>query len=184
MTKAVVARESVAAGAVIVNDISGLTFDREMPRTCGELETGVICMHIRGKPETMQENPFYGNVVDEICAYFTERLGALDAGGIPGERVVIDPGIGFGKTARHNIEILSHISSFRALGRPVLVGHSRKRFLGKVVGRSIDERDSGTLGISLGLSLQSTDILRVHDVRSHRDCLTALETIVEKPDFA
>lgn len=182
-TKAEVARRAIAAGAVIVNDISGLTFDAEMPRVCAELETGVICMHIQGTPQNMQDDPQYGDVVGEICDILECRIGELETAGIPRERVVIDPGVGFGKTAAHNIAILSNIHRIRNLGRPVLIGHSRKRFLAKVIGRTVDERESGTLGVSAGLAVQSIDILRVHDVRSTRDCLAAMATILEKTRF-
>lgn len=183
-TKSKVARAAIEAGATIVNDISGLTFDAKMPDVCRELETGVICMHIRGTPQTMQDDPSYDNVVEEIRDVLEQRLIALDAAGIPRERVVVDPGIGFGKTAAHNVDILSNIGRFRELGRPVLVGHSRKRFLGKVLGRSVDERDSGTVGISIGLALQSTDILRLHDVRATRDSLLAMSTIFQNRRFS
>ncbi|MCH7987599.1 MAG: dihydropteroate synthase [Planctomycetes bacterium] len=176
-TKAEVARQAIDAGAVIVNDISGLTFDDEMPAVCRETGVGVICMHIRGTPQTMQNDPHYENVVEEIREFFERRLDALEAAGIPRERVVLDPGIGFGKTAEQNIEILSNIPRFRSLGRPVLIGHSRKRFLGKVLGRAVDERTQGTVGITVALAAQGTDIIRVHDVAANRDALLAWDAI-------
>jgi dihydropteroate synthase len=179
-SKAEVARQTLAAGAQIVNDISGLTFDAGMPAVCREFEAGVVCMHIRGTPQTMQNDPRYGNVVCEICDFLAERLDHLEQQGVAREQVVLDPGIGFGKTAEHNLEILSNIRRFRALGRPVLIGHSRKRFLGKVLGRKIDERNFGTAGISVALALQATDILRVHDVRATRDALLAWQAIRER----
>jgi len=179
-TKAVVAREAVEAGAVIVNDISGLTFDQEMPAVCRETRVGVICMHIQGTPQTMQHNPQYDDVVEDICDYFARRLNVLECEGIPAERIVLDPGIGFGKTADHNVEILSNIERLRSLGRPVLIGHSRKRFLGKVLGRSVDDRSEGTLGISVALAVQSTDIIRVHDVQANRDALLAWQAITDR----
>ena len=175
--KAEVARQAIEAGAVIVNDPSGLTFDVEMPTVCRENGVGVICMHIQGTPKTMQQNPQYSDVVREIRDSLAERLDRLQEQGLPRECVVVDPGIGFGKTAEHNLEILSNIRRFRDLDRPVLIGHSRKRFLGHVLGRSVDERTYGTLGISVALAMQSTDILRVHDVRATRDVLLAWQTI-------
>lgn len=176
--KAEVARQCLDAGAVIVNDISGLTFDADMPRICRESTCGVIVMHIQGTPQTMQTDPRYDNVVAEVCQHFARRLDDLEAAGIARERIVLDPGIGFGKTAEHNLELLSHVADLHSLGRPVLIGHSRKRFLKKVLGRDVEERNAGTLGVSLALAAQSTDILRVHDVRATRDALLAWQTIL------
>lgn len=175
--KAEVARQCLDAGAVIVNDISGLTFDADMPRVCRESLCGVIVMHIQGTPQTMQLDPHYDNVVADVCRYFRERLAALQAVGIAADRIVLDPGIGFGKTAEHNLELLSHIADLQTLGRPVLIGHSRKRFLKKVLGRDVEERHAGTLGVSLALAAQGVDILRVHDVRATRDALLAWQTV-------
>ncbi len=172
-TKAEVARRALQAGAAVVNDISGLTFDPAMTDVCAESNAGVICMHLQGTPATMQAAPHYADVVGEICAHFAERLESLERRGIHRDRVVLDPGIGFGKTAEHNVQILSHIAHFRALGRPVCVGHSRKRFLKKILGRPVDERVYGTVGISLALAAQATDILRIHDVAATRDALLA-----------
>lgn len=176
-TKAEVARQAVAAGASIINDISGLRFDPEMIPVCRDSEAGVICMHIQGTPKTMQADPRYDSVVREICSYFEERLQTLEEAGIAGERVVLDPGVGFGKTAQHNLEILSKVEKLREFGRPVLIGHSRKRFLKKLLGRPVEERLSGTVGVSIALAMQHTDLLRVHDVRAVRDALTAWDTI-------
>jgi dihydropteroate synthase len=179
-TKAEVARRAIDAGAIIVNDISGLTFDDDMPTVCRETGVGVICMHIRGTPQTMQNDLQYGNVVEEIREFFERRLDVLEEAGVPRERVVLDPGIGFGKTAEQNIEILSNIQRFRSLNRPVLIGHSRKRFLTKVLGRAVDERTQGTLGITVALAAQCTDIIRVHDVAANRDALLAWDAIANR----
>lgn len=176
--KAEVARQCLAAGAVIINDISGLTFDTEMPRVCRESSCGVIVMHIQGTPQTMQLDPQYSDVVAEVCQHFSKRLDELEAAGIARDRIVLDPGIGFGKSAEHNIELLSHIAELRSLGRPILVGHSRKRFLKKVLGREVEERNAGTIGVGLALAAQRTDILRVHDVRATRDAFLAWRTIL------
>ena len=179
-TKAEVARAALKAGAAIVNDISGLTFDPAMPAVCRDHEAGVVCMHIQGTPQTMQDHPHYEDVVRNIREYFVERLAALEGEGIPSERIVLDPGIGFGKTAEHNLEILSSVRAFRELGRPVLIGHSRKRFLKRILGRPLDEQSFGTVGVSLALALQSVDILRVHDVRATRDALLAFAAVVKR----
>ena len=177
-SKAEVAQQCLEAGAAIVNDISGLTFDADMPRVCREASCGVIVMHIQGTPQTMQTDPRYDDVVADLCQHFSRRLDELEAAGIARERIVLDPGIGFGKTAEQNLELLSHIANFHELGRPVLIGHSRKRFLKKVLGREVEERNAGTLGASLALAAQGTDILRVHDVRATRDALLAWQTVL------
>jgi dihydropteroate synthase len=176
-SKATVARQAIDAGATIVNDISGLTFDEEMPAVCAETEVGVVCMHILGTPQTMQDDPHYDDVVVEVREFLSDRLTALEAAGIPRERVAIDPGIGFGKTAAHNLSILSNIAAFHELGRPVLIGHSRKRFLSKLLGRPVEERTAGTLGVAIALAEQSTDLLRVHDIRATHDALVAWQTV-------
>ena len=176
-TKSAVADATLSAGAHIVNDISGLTFDADMPSVCARRNAGVVCMHIQGTPRTMQNNPQYDDVVADIRHFLQQRLAALAAAGIPAESVVLDPGIGFGKTAAHNLEILRNIASLRALGRPGLVGHSRKRFLAKVLGRPVDERVFGTVGVSVALAAQSVDILRIHDVAATRDALIAWSAI-------
>jgi dihydropteroate synthase len=177
-TKADVARAALDAGAHIVNDISGLTFDPEMPAVCAGARAGVVCMHIRGTPQTMQDDPRYENVVEEVCRFLGERLAELERQGIAREQVVIDPGIGFGKTAAHNLEILRSIPRFRKLGRPVCIGHSRKGFLKKLLGRQVDERSFGTIGISVAVALQGAEILRVHDVAATCDAVVACQAVL------
>jgi dihydropteroate synthase len=176
-SKAEVARQCLEVGASIVNDVSGLTLDPDMPRVCRESTCGVIVMHMRGTPQTMQIDPRYDDVLAEVCRYFRCRLDELEAAGVSRERVVLDPGIGFGKTAEHNLELLSHIAELQTLGRPVLIGHSRKRFLKKLLGRDVEERHAGTLGVSMALAAQGVEILRVHDVRATRDALLAWQTV-------
>jgi dihydropteroate synthase len=177
-TKAAVARAALDAGAHIVNDISSLTFDPAMPEVCAAAGAGVVCMHIRGTPQTMQDDPQYDDVVADICALLEERLASLERQGIDRERVVIDPGIGFGKTAQHNVEILRNIARFRALGRPVCIGHSRKRFLKKLLGRPVDERLFATVGVSIAVAQQGAEILRVHDVAATRDAILACQALL------
>ena len=172
-TKAAVAQRALDAGAAIVNDISGLRFDPRMPEVCARARAGIVCMHMQGTPQTMQIDPHYDDVVREIADYLAERLAVLEESGIARERVVIDPGIGFGKTPDHNLAILKNIARFRALGRPVLIGHSRKRFLAKILGRALDETSAATLGVSVAAALAGADLLRVHDVRATRDVLAA-----------
>ncbi len=176
-TKAEVARECLQAGAEIINDISGLTFDPQMPAVCRKFNAGIVCMHIKGTPQTMQLAPSYENCVSEISKWLDERLESLSQAGISAENIVIDPGIGFGKTAEHNLTILSSIQQLRELGRPVLIGHSRKRFLGSILGREHDERLAGTIGVSIALAQQHTDLLRVHDVAAIKDALKSWQAI-------
>lgn len=176
-SKSEVARQALRAGASIVNDISGLQFDPRMIQVCADHPCGVICMHIQGTPQTMQNDPQYENVVKEILKYFDERLTSLTGSGIPLERIVIDPGVGFGKTAQHNLEIMTSLEVFQRLGRPVLIGHSRKRFLQKLLQRPLDEALFGTIGVSIGLASQNVDLLRVHDVAPNRDALLAWRAI-------
>ena len=177
-TKAEVARQCLAAGADIVNDISGLTFDPDMPGVCADSTCGVIAMHIKGTPQTMQSDPTYNDVVSEVCEFLASRLDALEEAGISRERLATDPGIGFGKTAQHNIELLSNVARLRAIGRPVLIGHSRKRFLAKVLGRSVEERLFGTIGVAVGVAAQRADMIRVHDVRETREVLLAWRAVL------
>ncbi len=170
-TKAAVAQRALDVGATIVNDVSSLLWDPNMPEVCARAQAGVICMHRKGTPQTMQIDPQYADVVREVSDYLADRLIALEECGIPRERVVVDPGIGFGKTADHNLTILRQIVQFRALGRPVLIGHSRKRFLGKILGRKLDEVSAANIGVALAAALNGADILRVHDVGATRDAL-------------
>lgn len=178
-TKAEVARQCLQAGAEIINDISGLTFDPQMPAVCQQFNAGVVCMHIKGTPRTMQQNPTYDNCISEISDWLQERLDTLQQAGIPSQRIVLDPGIGFGKTAEHNLTILSSIKQLQSLGRPVLIGHSRKRFLGSLLGPDHDERLAGTIGVSIALAEQHVDILRVHDVAAVSDALISWKAVRE-----
>ena len=175
--KADVAEAALAAGATIVNDVSALTFDPRMVDVCRRSDCGIVVMHMQGGPQTMQNEPTYGDVVAEVAEYLRSRVESLADQGIVPERIVLDPGIGFGKTADHNLSLLSSIGPLRALGRPVLVGHSRKRFLGKILGRPLEERTSGTIGVAVALAQQQTEIIRVHDVGAVRDALVAWNTV-------
>ena len=176
-SKSNVARQALKAGAKIVNDISGLRYDSQMIAVCQEADCGIVCMHMQGTPQTMQINPHYDDVVAEINSFFSERLQTMLAAGIPAERIALDPGVGFGKTPQHNVTILSSIRRFQELGRPVLIGHSRKRFLHKLLGKPVDDRVFGTVGVSVALANQDVDIIRVHDVAANRDAITAFQAI-------
>jgi len=176
-TKAVVAQEALSVGASVINDVSALTFDQQMVNVCAGSECGVIIMHMRGTPQTMQANPVYDDVLADVVNYLKQRLDALETAGVAADRVVVDPGIGFGKTAAHNLELLQNISALHSLERPVLIGHSRKRFLAKLLGKPVDERLAGTIGVSIALAEQQTEILRVHDVGAVKDAITAWSAV-------
>lgn len=176
-TKAGVARECLIAGAAIVNDISGLRFDPQMLDVCCELQAGVVCMHMQGTPQTMQQSPHYDDVVGEIAGFFSERDATFRQSGLTSEQLVWDPGVGFGKLAAHNLEILSRVPEFQIGGRPVLIGHSRKRFLQKVLQREVDERLYGTLGVTLAVAARGAAIVRVHDVAANRDAWRAFHAV-------
>jgi len=180
-TKAVVAEEAIAAGAIIVNDISGLTFDDRMLNVCRDTAVGICVMHILGTPQTMQQDPVYDDVLGEVMQHLRRCINRCCDAGIPTERLCVDPGIGFGKTADHNLRLLQSVAEMkRSLGRPILIGHSRKRFLAKLLGRPVEERLAGTLGVSVALAQCGTDILRVHDVAAVRDALLAWQLTLRK----
>ena len=176
--KARVAREALQAGATIVNDVSGLLADPMMESVCAASDCGVIVMHMKGTPQTMQFDPYYDDVVAEVRSFFESRLRDLTAAGIAAERIMFDPGIGFGKTAEHNLQLLSHVADLRVVQRPLLIGHSRKKFLKKLLGREVDERSSGTLGVALALAAQGVELIRVHDVASLQDALVAWRAVM------
>jgi dihydropteroate synthase len=164
-TKARVAREAVAAGAVLVNDVSAGAFDPELLPTVAELGVPYVLMHMRGTPRTMQQDPSYVDVVGEVYDFLAERLVELEAAGIPAERVAIDPGIGFAKTAAHNLTLLRRLRELTSLGRPVMVGTSRKSFLGRIVGSDdVEDRLEGSLATAVMAVGAGARLLRVHDV--------------------
>lgn len=163
-TKSAVARAAIDAGASIVNDISGLRADAAMAPLVAATGVAAVVMHIRGTPRTMQQNPSYRDPVADICAWLRESLAAAEAAGVPGDRLIVDPGIGFGKTIEHNIEILSRLREFRSLGRPLLVGVSRKSFIGKLTGLEAPDRAVPSAGTAAWCIAQGADAVRVHDV--------------------
>ncbi|HEY6874410.1 MAG TPA: dihydropteroate synthase [Geobacteraceae bacterium] len=167
--KSAVAKEALAAGAEIVNDISGLTFDERMAMVVASADAGLVLMHTRGKPDDMQKDTAYSSLISEVTASLKWSLSLAEAAGIAPERIVVDPGIGFGKSVRGNLEILRKLSEFSVLGRPILVGTSRKSFIGAVLDRPVADRVFGTAAtVALALG-NGASILRVHDVREMRD---------------
>ena len=171
-TRAAVARRAVELGAVVVNDVSGLTDDPAMPGLVAETGIGVIVMHRQGTPLTMQDAPRYDDVVREVGEFFAERIKTLIAAGVRRGQIALDPGIGFGKTLDHNLTLLAELAAFRRFGRPVCLGASRKGFIGTITGRPVGERLAGSLAVAArALAHQSAQLLRVHDVPSTRDCV-------------
>ncbi len=178
--KSKVAIEAANAGVEIVNDISGLNFDDNMADVIAENKLGCCIMHILGTPEDMQKNPYYDDVIDEINDYF---MGAIEKGlkaGIETESMVIDPGIGFGKRVIDNVTILNRLGEFNIHGLPVLIGLSRKSFMGKILGLDVDDRLYSTLGAQIVAFMRGADIIRVHDVKAAYDSLRIAEAIVNE----
>jgi dihydropteroate synthase len=163
-SKAAVAEAALDAGATVVNDVTALRGDPEMAALCAERGATVVLMHMLGSPRTMQESPVYEDVVDEVRAFLAERVEAAVAAGIEEERIWLDPGIGFGKTAEHNLELLRRLSELRELGRPLVIGTSRKSFIGRVDGSDAGERLGGTIASSVLAAAEGAEVLRVHDV--------------------
>jgi dihydropteroate synthase len=174
-SKAAVARAAVEAGVEIINDITALTGDAEMLTTARETQAGVCAMHMQGSPQTMQDAPTYGDVVEDILAYLRRRRDALLGAGIDPRRICLDPGIGFGKTHQHNLTLLANCHRFHELGCPLLVGHSRKGFIGKVLGDKQADRLAGTIGAALSLAQQGVQMVRVHDAEPVKQALLLFE---------
>ena len=174
-SKAEVAQQAVAAGAEIINDVTGLEGDPQMLAVACESNAGICAMHMQGTPQTMQDAPSYDNVLKDIMGYLENRRDALLVAGIQQDRICLDPGIGFGKTHAHNLELLKFCDRFHELGCPILVGHSRKGFIAHVLDDRECERMSGTVGAALGLATQGVQVLRVHDVAEVRRALVLFQ---------
>jgi len=177
--KSRVAGEALLNGADIINDISGGTFDCEMFKTAAQASAGFVIMHIKGTPQDMQADPMYpGGAVSEIADFFKERIGSALKAGLDERSIILDPGIGFGKTLKHNFEIIDGLGQFRIFERPLLVGTSRKSMIGKVLGADTDGRLFGTAA-SVALSIaKGADIVRVHDVKEIRDVVIMSDAIL------
>ena len=159
-----VAREALAAGASVVNDIAANRSDTEMWQVVAEAGAGYVCMHMQGTPQTMQANPEYEDVTSEVYDFFRERLALLSSHGVTLDQVALDPGIGFGKALEHNIKLLRDLNKFSFVERPMLVGASRKSFIEKLLGAPIDERLPASLACAAWAAIQGSQIIRVHDV--------------------
>jgi dihydropteroate synthase len=170
-SKASVARAALAAGASFVNDVTALSGDPEMAGVVADSGADVCLVHMQGEPRSMQDDPRYDDVVSEVRAFLEDRLRAAVREGISEERVWLDPGIGFGKTVDHNLELIRRLDEIVAVGRPVVFGASRKRFLGSLTGRDERERLAGTLAVNVLALERGASVFRVHDVAATRDAL-------------
>lgn len=178
--KAPVARAAVQAGAAMVNDVSGFDFDADLPGVAAQSGLPVCLMHAQGLPQDMQDDPRYDDVVLDVYDALRDRIGRAVAAGIRADRIVIDPGIGFGKTQAHNLAILRRISLYHGLGCPILLGVSRKRFIGQIGGADTPrDRVPGTLALTLSAVAQGIQIHRVHDVAEHAQGLRLIAALNE-----
>jgi dihydropteroate synthase len=176
--KAAVADAALAAGADIVNDVSALRYDEAMTSVVANRSVPLVIMHMAGTPATMQENPAYDDVVGEVLDFLGERLAHCASNGIG--QVILDPGIGFGKTLAHNLALLAALPRLRVLGAPVLVGLSRKSMIGQLTGRAVDQRLAGSLAAAVLALRNGASIFRVHDVRETRDALVVAAAILSE----
>lgn len=183
-SKADVAEASLSAGADIINDISAGRFDPRMLPLAARTGAGLILMHMKGTPRTMQKAPHYDDVVGEVKAFFKDRLEAADSCGVPRENIILDPGIGFGKTLEHNLAILNALGSMVELGRPLLIGVSRKSFIGKILGVEAHDRLEGTIAASIVGILRGASLLRVHDIEPVKRAVSVVEAILRQGAFS
>lgn len=176
-SKSVVAAAAMDAGAEIINDVTGLQGDAEMVNVAVQSNAGVCAMHMRGTPQTMQDAPTYHDVTAEILDYLNQRKQWLINSGVSPERICLDPGIGFGKTHDHNVQLIHDADRFHQTGCPILIGHSRKGFIGKLLGDKNADRDAGTLGLSVLLAIKGIHVIRVHEVKRTAE---AIRCVVRK----
>ena len=179
-SKAAVARAAIDAGAVIVNDVTGLRGDPSMAELVAETEAGLVLMHMQGTPETMQQAPQYDDVVGEVAQFLAEQARVAMTHGVSRDSIVLDPGIGFGKTLAQNIDLLAHLHALASLGFPLLVGPSRKGFIGHLTHRSVEDRAWGTASVVALAVQQGAKIVRVHDVEPMKDVVTVASAIVRR----
>ena len=182
-SKAAVAAAALAAGATIVNDVTALRADPDLAAVCADAECEVVLMHMLGDPRTMQADPRYEDVVDEVKAFLADRVEAAVAEGIPEGRIWVDPGIGFGKTVEHNLELTRRLGELRELGRPLVFGSSRKSHLGAITGRAVSERLGATIASNVLALRAGADVLRVHDVAPLADAMRVAEVILARREW-
>ena len=177
--KSKVAISALEEGAQMVNDISGLRFDPEMVKVVSSYNVPIVIMHIKGTPRNMQNNPRYESLMDEIISYLDDGIQRAVKAGIDPEKVIVDPGIGFGKTVEHNLFILKRLSELKVLGKPILIGVSRKSFIGKVLGLPVEKRLTGSLAASCVAVMEGARIIRTHDVKETREVVDLTDAILK-----
>jgi dihydropteroate synthase len=180
-TKAAVAKRALDAGATVVNDVAAFRFDPEIAAVAADAGATCVLMHMLGEPRTMQEDPRYEEVVSDVKAFLEDRLAYAMGQGVAEERIWLDPGIGFGKTLAHNLELIARLDEIVAIGRPVVFGASRKSFLGKLTGRQVDERLAGTIAANIIAHDRGARVFRVHDVAPTVDALEVAAATVRRP---
>ena len=186
-SKVAVAESALTLGAAMVNDVTALRAEPELGELCAERRCEVVLMHMLGDPRTMQENPAYDDVVGDIMAFLAERIEFAVSMGIEEERIWIDPGIGFGKTVEHNLELHRRLGELAELGRPIAFGSSRKSFIGKLTGAAVDHRLGGTIASNVIAYANGASMLRVHDVGPMRQAVALADAILDpswRPDLA
>jgi dihydropteroate synthase len=179
-SKAEVARAAIDAGAVMVNDVTALRGDRGMADVVAETGVGLVLMHMQGTPQTMQQAPYYDDLVADIARFLAERSRAAMEQGVAKERIVLDPGIGFGKTLTQNLDLLANLQVFSDLGFPLLVGPSRKGFIGQLTDQPVEARAWGTAGVVALAVQQGANILRVHDVGAMKDVVSVANAVARR----
>jgi dihydropteroate synthase len=175
--KAEVAREALRCGAAMVNDISALRSDPEMAAVVAEAEVPVILMHMKGTPADMQVHPTYDDVASEIISFLKQAMDQAVRNGVQRDRIIVDPGVGFGKTFDHNLEILRELGRFRCLDAPILVGSSRKAFIGQILDKKVEERDTGTMATVAAAVMNGAHIVRVHNVKQAVETVKVIDAI-------
>lgn len=175
--RADVAEACLHCGADIINDISACTFDKKMPEIIKKYNSKIVLMHIKGTPKNMQINPTYNNLINEIMSFLEERINFMLNLGIEKNNIIIDPGIGFGKTTEHNLEILKNINIFKNLGYPILVGASRKSFIGSTLNEQVENRLIGTLAVTSFLAMNKIEYIRVHDIKENKQTVEMIKNI-------
>ena len=177
--KPVVAEEAINAGASIINDIGANNNNYKMWNVISSTKAGYICMHMQGSPESMQKNPFYEDVISDVCNFFQERLNSFEEHGISPEQIAFDPGIGFGKSLKHNIELMSQLNKFNVFQRPVLIGASRKSFIEKLLGTPVEKRLPASLTCATWAIMQGSQIIRAHEVAETVQAVRMAEALIE-----
>lgn len=180
--KAHVARRALQAGAHIVNDITALSGDSDMASVVSKMHAGLVLMHMKGNPQTMQRSPAYQNVISEIYRFFQDRIEDAEKNGIHPDRILIDPGIGFGKTTEHNLEILRRLRDFQSLNKPVLIGTSKKSLIGNILDLPVNDRLEGTAATVAWAIAQGAEVIRVHDVKAMRRVAQMTDAIYRHAD--